>query len=84
MGLTLVAITTGYLSWFYNFGWFTGSILGGLATPAEAAAMGALGGIVLDRLATIHKSLHTRDIRSALETTRYEISSGYTLIGTKC
>ena len=30
VGLTLVAITTGYLSWFYTYGWFTGSILGGL------------------------------------------------------
>ena len=30
VGLTLVAITTGYLSWFYNYGWFTGSILGGI------------------------------------------------------
>jgi NCS1 family nucleobase:cation symporter-1 len=30
VGLTLVAITTGELGWFYNYGWFTGSILGGL------------------------------------------------------
>ena len=30
VGLTLIAITTGFMSWFYNFGWFTGSILGGL------------------------------------------------------
>ncbi len=30
VGLTLIAITTGELSWFYNYGWFTGSILGGL------------------------------------------------------
>jgi NCS1 family nucleobase:cation symporter-1 len=30
VGLTLIAITTGYLSWFYNYGWFTGSILGGI------------------------------------------------------
>ncbi len=30
VGLTLIAITTGKLSWFYNYGWFTGSILGGL------------------------------------------------------
>jgi len=30
VGLTLVAITTGYLGWFYNYGWFTGSILGGI------------------------------------------------------
>ncbi|MFT5162559.1 MAG: NCS1 family nucleobase:cation symporter-1 [Alteromonadaceae bacterium] len=28
--LTLFALTTGYLDWFYRFGWFTGSILGGL------------------------------------------------------
>ena len=30
VGLTLVAITTGRLGWFYNYGWFTGSILGGI------------------------------------------------------
>jgi len=30
VSLTLVAITTGQLSWFYSYGWFTGSILGGL------------------------------------------------------
>jgi nucleobase:cation symporter-1, NCS1 family len=28
--LTLVAITTGRLQWFYSYGWFTGSFLGGL------------------------------------------------------
>lgn len=30
VGLTVVAITTGFLSWFYSYGWFTGSALGGL------------------------------------------------------
>jgi NCS1 family nucleobase:cation symporter-1 len=30
VGLTLIAITTGFMGWFYSFGWFTGSILGGL------------------------------------------------------
>jgi NCS1 family nucleobase:cation symporter-1 len=30
VGLTIIAITTGRLSWFYTYGWFTGSILGGL------------------------------------------------------
>jgi NCS1 family nucleobase:cation symporter-1 len=30
VALTIVAITTGELSWFYDYGWFTGSILGGL------------------------------------------------------
>ena len=30
VGLTVVAITTGKLSWFYTYGWFTGSLLGGL------------------------------------------------------
>jgi NCS1 family nucleobase:cation symporter-1 len=30
VALTLVAITTGALSWFYDYGWFTGSFLGGL------------------------------------------------------
>ncbi len=30
VALTIIAITTGKLSWFYDYGWFTGSILGGL------------------------------------------------------
>jgi len=30
VSLTLIAITTGKLSWFYTYGWFTGSMLGGL------------------------------------------------------
>jgi NCS1 family nucleobase:cation symporter-1 len=30
VGLTVIAITTDMLGWFYTFGWFTGSILGGL------------------------------------------------------
>ncbi len=30
VGLTVVAITTGKLVWFYDYGWFTGSLLGGL------------------------------------------------------
>jgi NCS1 family nucleobase:cation symporter-1 len=30
VGLTLIAITTGWLGWFYDYGWFTGSLLGGL------------------------------------------------------
>nr|WP_067288223.1 NCS1 family nucleobase:cation symporter-1 [Marinobacterium profundum] len=30
VALTLFAISTGYLNWFYQYGWFTGSILGGL------------------------------------------------------
>ena len=30
VGLTFVATTTGRLGWFYNYGWFTGSILGGI------------------------------------------------------
>jgi len=30
VALTLVAITTGALRWFYDYGWFTGSILGGI------------------------------------------------------
>lgn len=29
VALTIVAVTTGALSWFYSYGWFTGSILGG-------------------------------------------------------
>lgn len=30
VGLTVIAITTGKLVWFYDYGWFTGSLLGGL------------------------------------------------------
>ena len=30
VGLTIIAITTGELSWFYTYGWFTGSILGAI------------------------------------------------------
>ena len=30
VALTLVAITTGALGWFYTYGWFTGSFLGGV------------------------------------------------------
>ncbi|MDH4108142.1 MAG: NCS1 family nucleobase:cation symporter-1 [Gammaproteobacteria bacterium] len=30
VALTVVAITTGRLSWFYDYGWFTGSILGAI------------------------------------------------------
>jgi NCS1 family nucleobase:cation symporter-1 len=41
VGLTLVAITTGKLAWFYDYGWFTGSILGGLIY--YLAARGEIG-----------------------------------------
>jgi NCS1 family nucleobase:cation symporter-1 len=30
VGLTLVAIITSHLQWFYTYGWFTGSFLGGI------------------------------------------------------
>lgn len=30
VGLTVVAMTTGTPGWFYDYGWFTGSLLGGL------------------------------------------------------
>ncbi|WP_417685586.1 TRAP transporter large permease [Roseibium sp.] len=40
-----------------------GSILGGLATPAEAAAMGALGGLVL---AMIYRSLTWRKVKESV------------------
>jgi NCS1 family nucleobase:cation symporter-1 len=30
VGLTILAIVTGRLGWFYDYGWFTGSLLGGL------------------------------------------------------
>jgi nucleobase:cation symporter-1, NCS1 family len=28
VALTVVALTTDHLSWFYDYGWFTGSFLG--------------------------------------------------------
>jgi len=40
-----------------------GSILGGLATPAEAAAMGALGGLVL---AAMYRSLNWQKIKESV------------------
>lgn len=40
-----------------------GSILGGLATPAEAAAMGALGGLVL---AAIYRSLSWKKVKESV------------------
>ncbi len=30
VALTIVAITTGWFGWFYDYGWFTGSLLGGI------------------------------------------------------
>jgi NCS1 family nucleobase:cation symporter-1 len=30
VALTLIAVTTDWMTWFYDYGWFTGSILGGL------------------------------------------------------
>ena len=41
VSLTLIAITTGRLGWFYDYGWFTGSILGGLIY--YLAARGEIG-----------------------------------------
>ncbi len=35
--LTIIALTTGFLSWFYQYGWFTGSVLGGLVYFVVAA-----------------------------------------------
>lgn len=45
VGLTLIAVTTGALSWFYSYGWFTGSLLGGLiyyAMNIKASAQAAV------------------------------------------
>jgi NCS1 family nucleobase:cation symporter-1 len=41
VGLTVIAITTGHLGWFYDYGWFTGSILGGIIY--YLAARGQIG-----------------------------------------
>lgn len=50
VALTVVALTTGYLSWFYDYGWFTGSALGGITyflvarrPLSTAATPGAVG-----------------------------------------
>ncbi len=42
VGLTVIAIATDYLGWFYDYGWFTGSILGGFIY--YFAARGDTGG----------------------------------------
>lgn len=39
VALTIVAITTGKLGWFYTYGWFTGSILGGVLYYFVSARM---------------------------------------------
>ena len=36
VALTIIAVTTGAIGWFYTYGWFTGSILGGLIYYAVA------------------------------------------------
>jgi len=41
VSLTVIAITTGHLGWFYDYGWFTGSILGGFIY--YLAARGEIG-----------------------------------------
>jgi len=45
VALTIIALTTGYLSWFYQYGWFTGSILGGVVyyfmAPKSPASVSA-------------------------------------------
>ena len=44
VGLTLIAILSGTMMWFYNYGWFTGSLLGALIyylTGRDAPVMGA-------------------------------------------
>ncbi len=38
VGLTVIAITTDQLGWFYTYGWFTGSFLGGLIYYIAARA----------------------------------------------
>lgn len=40
VGLTVVAITTGAFGWFYNYGWFSGSILGALIYYAMSRSSG--------------------------------------------
>ncbi len=50
VALTLFSLTTGSLNWFYQYGWFTGSILGGLvywvaaSKQTEAVGEGAVQG----------------------------------------
>ncbi len=40
VGLALIGITTEFLSWFYTYGWFTGSILGGIIYYVAAGREG--------------------------------------------
>ena len=39
VALTVVAITTGFLSWFYSYGWFTGALSGAVIYYIAANAM---------------------------------------------
>ncbi|WP_430462729.1 NCS1 family nucleobase:cation symporter-1 [Thalassolituus sp. LLYu03] len=41
VALTVIAITTGFLSWFYSYGWFTGAISGAVIYYIAANAMQA-------------------------------------------
>ncbi|UYG00342.1 NCS1 family nucleobase:cation symporter-1 [Halomonas sp. GD1P12] len=40
VGLTLVSLLTGTMNWFYNYGWFTGSILGAIVYFVASTLMG--------------------------------------------
>ena len=37
--LTIIAITTGFMSWFYSYGWFTGAISGAIVYYFAAKVM---------------------------------------------
>ena len=37
--LTIIAITTGFMSWFYDYGWFTGAISGAIVYYFAARAL---------------------------------------------
>ncbi|MCA6064165.1 NCS1 family nucleobase:cation symporter-1 [Thalassolituus marinus] len=41
VALTVIAITTGFMSWFYSYGWFTGAISGAVIYYFAAQAMQA-------------------------------------------
>lgn len=41
VALTIFSIITGLLTWFYSYGWFTGSLLGGLVYFGMASAQSA-------------------------------------------
>jgi len=49
VSLTILALSTGSLNWFYQYGWFTGSILGGIIYYLLASRHSDLVGVQVNR-----------------------------------